>query len=124
MFLVSLCSLLALYLLFLIGKGIPNKLMIKNNFTSKVDAALLPTPEQAVREYENAGGRLTAYSQFGIDPLLRYPLLQHQREVEVSSHLNFDTIFHCLVNNNQHPFMHGLLYFIDLNDRLMHQATS
>ena len=99
-------------------------MMMNNNFTSKVDAALLPTPEQAVLEYENAGGRLTAYSQFGIDPLLSHPLLKHQREVEVSSHLNFDTIFHCLVNNNQHPFIHGLLYFISLNDRLIQQTTS
>ena len=83
-----------------------------------IDPILLPRAEEAVSEYENAGGNLTVFSQFGIDPLRDFPILKHQRESQLSSNLDFDNIFHCLVNGNQQPFMYGLLYFINLNDRL------
>ena len=65
---------------------------MNNNYTSKVDPALLLTPEQAVKEYEDVGGSITVFSQFGVDPLLQYPTLIQQREIELLSRHNFDTI--------------------------------
>ena len=94
---------------------------MKNSFTSMVDITLLPTPEQAVQEYESAGGSLTLSNKFGTDPLQNNTLLKHQRESEVSSHLNFDDIFKNVVNGNQQPFVMGLLYFINVTDRLAQQ---
>ena len=98
--------------------------MMNNNYTSKVDPALLPTPEQAVKEYEDGGGSITVFSQFGVDPLLQYPTLIQQREIELLSRHNFDTIFHNIVNGNQQPFMDGLLCFINISDRLTQQVTT
>lgn len=93
-----------------LGRGIPNKIMMNNNCTSKVDPALLLTPEQAVKEYEDAGGSITLFSQFGVDPLLHYPTLIQQREMELLNHYNLQSIFHNIVNGNQQPFMDGLLF--------------
>ena len=111
------------YMFHVLGRGIPNKIMMKNNYTSEVDPTLLLSPEQAVKEYENAGGNLTMFSQFGVDPLQHYPTLIKQREMELLSHYNFDTIFQNIVNGNQQPFMDGLLCFINISARLTQQVT-
>ena len=105
------------------GRGIPNKIMMNNNFTSKVDPALLLTPEQAVKEYEDAGGSITMFSQFGTDPLQQYPNLKEQREIELLRNCNFDYVFHNIVNGNQQPFIDGLFCFINISDHLTQQVT-
>ena len=68
---------------------------IKNYFQ------LIPTPEDAVRQYEEAGGRLTLFSEFGADPLANNAALIHQREVIFhQTYSTFDPLFHKLVNGD------------------------
>ena len=98
--------------------------LIGKDYISKVDAALLPTPEEAAREYENAGGRLTIFNEFGIDPLHDHNHLIQQREYEFFSQFCFDNIFHNLVNGKSEPFVEGLLLFISISDRLAQQVTN
>ena len=51
------------------NRGIPEERMQKNNRTSQVPLSALPTPEEAVRAYEQTGGQLTLFPKFGSDPL-------------------------------------------------------
>ncbi len=43
--------------------------MTTNNHVAKLDCRLLPSPEEALKLYEEAGGNLTHFSIFGKDPL-------------------------------------------------------
>ena len=75
--------------------------MESNNRTARVDTWLVPSPEDAVRQYEEAGGHLTHFSGFGEDPLANDTVLIHQRDAEFHQRFpNFDPFFHKLVNGD------------------------
>ena len=68
--------------------------MESNNRTARVDPRLVPSPEDAVRQYEEAGGHLTHFSGFGEDPLANDTVLIHQRDAEFHQRFpNFDPFF-------------------------------
>lgn len=85
--------------------------MESNNHTARVDNRLVPSPEDAVRQYEEAGGHLTHFSGFGEDPLADDTVLTHQRDTEFHQrYANFDPFFHKLVNGDDTVFHDGLLF--------------
>ena len=53
---------------FFIEKGVPNRLAVAKNRTSRVPQSSVPTPEEAVSLFEREGGSLTIFSSFGVDP--------------------------------------------------------
>ena len=101
------------------SRGTPNQLMDSNNRASKIDFQLIPTPEDAVRQYEEAGGRLTLFSEFGADPLANNAALIHQREVIFhQTYSTFDPLFHKLVNGDDTEFCSALHHFMDITASL------
>lgn len=93
--------------------------MDSNNQASIIDSHLIPTPEDAVRQYEEAGGRLTHFSEFGADPLANDAGLLHEREVIFQQRYpSFDPLFHKLVNGNDTVFCCALHHFIDITASL------
>ena len=93
--------------------------MNSNNRAAKVDPHLVPLPEDAVRQYEEAGGHLTHFSKFGEDPFASNACLIRQREEEFQKRYpSFDPFFSNLVNGNDSLFREGLLYFIRLTHTL------
>lgn len=56
--------------------------MASNSRIARVDPRLIPSPEDAVRQYEEAGGHITHFSGFGRDPLANDAPLIHQRDAE------------------------------------------
>lgn len=101
------------------SRGTPNHLMASNNHTARIDPHLIPLPEEAVRQYEQAGGHITHFSGFGEDPLFNNTILSHQREVEFHQRYpNFDLFFHKVVNGDDSVFREGLLYFIQITQTL------
>ena len=78
--------------------GTPNHLMASNNHTARIDPHLIPLPEEAVRQYEQAGGHITHFSGFGEDPLVNV-ILSHQHEAKFHQRYpNFEPFFNKLVN--------------------------
>ena len=98
--------------------------MESNSQVARVDPSLVPSPEDAVRQYEEAGGHLTHFSQFGSDPLVGDRHLIQEREVRFYQiYPNFDPIFHNLVNNDDSTFCNGLYLFIQITQSLAAQST-
>ena len=65
----------------------------------------LPTPEEAVQMYENAGGSITDPGCFGIDPLAQHPDKSRIRETSFSDRYpSISDIFHDVVNGNSARF--------------------
>ena len=90
-----------------------------NNQVSRIDRNLLPSSEDAVRQYERTGGHLTHFSEFGRDPLAVTTHLVNQRDIEFNARYpNFDTIFHKVVNSDATLFHSGLSFFSSLTERL------
>lgn len=93
--------------------------MRKNNQTAKVPASVLPTPEEAVDAYQQAGGQLTPFPKFGSDPLDGHSDLQDARNRGfITKYPDFEQLFSSVVNGNEEPFRLGLLEFISLTTRL------
>ena len=74
--------------------GIPNRLMMANNQVSRIDGNLLPSSEDAVRQYERTGGYLTHFREFGSNRFADTTHLVNQRDIEFNARYpTFDTIF-------------------------------
>ena len=103
---------------FFIEKGVPNRLAVTKNRTSRVPQSSVPTPEEAVSLFEREGGSLTIFSSFGVDPLASRPDLFQRRHAEfISRFSDFNHIFHSLVNGNDALFRDGLKFFLELTER-------
>ena len=101
-----------------IGKGVPNRLAVRNNFAQHIQASVIPSPEDAVSMFEGAGGNLTLISQFGSDPLVDRSDLFQMRQTEFFSKFpDFSPIFYTLSNGNDHMFRAGLKLFLELTER-------
>ena len=99
--------------------GTPNHLIASNSHTARIDPYLIPLPEEAVRQYEQAGGHITHFSGFGEDLLINIALLSHQREANFyQRYPNFEPLFHELVNSVYSVFREGLLFFILITQTL------
>jgi len=60
---------------------VPVENMMSTKHTADVPDHLIPSTPEAVRMYEENGGRLTRNSDFGYDPLVYHPDLYESREV-------------------------------------------
>lgn len=100
-------------------KGIPNVLTSQNNQAKAIDPSLISEADDAVQMYETHGGQITAFGDFGIDPLLQRRDLSNLREQRFfEQYPTFDNIFHTVVNNDSTLFWNGLLHFIDVSMQL------
>ena len=102
------------------SRGTPNHLMLSNNQVARIDPQLIPSAEDAVRQYSATGGHLTEFSVFGEDPFRNNVSLVQQREAEFHHRFpQFDVFFHKLVNGDDKEFCDGLLYLIQITQNLM-----
>ena len=62
------------------SRGTPNQLMSSNNQVARIDPQIIPSVEDAIRQYNAAGGHITNFSVFGEDPLQNNASLIQQRE--------------------------------------------
>ena len=112
-----------LVLLLILGarRGVPDNLMQTSNCIAKVDPSIVPSPDEAVRQFTLDGSDLTLWSPFGLDPLANFPNLSYQREEFFSRHYpDIDIAFHNLVNGNTTIFQCALKFFINLTETLAH----
>lgn len=83
--------------------------------TTQLPPGSLPSTSMAQREYEAQGGRLTAVSNFGVDPLRNRPDLVIRRDgLLAASNPPFDEIFCNVVHGNGNNFKDCVLKFIDV----------
>ena len=61
-------------------RGTPNQAMAANNQIAAIDPHRFPSPDEAVRLFEEDGGHLTHFSDFGEDPLRDDPSRVQTRE--------------------------------------------
>ena len=100
-------------------RGVPNELMRRNNQTAHVEPQMVPEPSDAVQQFESLGGHLNVFSPFGDDPLRDRADLITQREAEFfARYPNFGPFFHGVVNGDHSLFKSGLLFFIQISNRL------
>ena len=85
-----------------------------------LDPSVVSEVDDAVREMESLGSRLTQFSGFGIDPFKGEPALVEEREyIFKQAYPDFGVFFHSVVNNDYLPFQQGLLFFIEKTRDLM-----
>ena len=100
-------------------RGVPNRLMLKDNRAKKVRNNVLPNSAQAIQMFEANGGHLTEDSSFGIDPLANdMEKFQIRETVFGTKYPSFDPVFHNLVNGNDALFQNALKFFVDITYRL------
>ena len=93
--------------------------MDTNNRAARIDLQFVPLPEDAARQYKEAGGHLTHFSKFGDDPLESNAILVNLREEEFHHRYPvFNPFFFNLVNGDDSLFHEGLLYFIRTTHKL------
>jgi len=103
-------------------RGIPNVLMANNNKAAQLHPTVIPTPDDALQDFESGGGEITVFNSFGNDPLEQRPDLIRQREVYFyQRHPRFEDIFYSTVNSNPCPFQEGLLDFISISKQIAAQ---
>ena len=101
------------------GRGVPNQLMLSNNHAKKIDHTQIAQPSDAVHHFQSFGGHLTLFSGFGEDPLKHSAGMVAQREEEFKRRYpDFGQFFSTVVNSDYSLFKEGLLYFIELSQRL------
>ena len=93
--------------------------MASNNQVARIASQVIPSPEEAIKLFEEAGGSLTHFSVFGADPLGDDVIRKQQREVQFhQGYPSFDPIFYNLVNGDDTLFRQGLLLYIQLTHSL------
>lgn len=103
-------------------RGIPNVLMSNNNQVAQLNPSVIPTPDDALQQFQDCGWEVTVFNSFGQDPLeLRPYLIAEREELFHQRHPTFDEIFHSTVNGNDLLFKAGLLDFITISKQLVAQ---
>ena len=101
------------------GKGHPNDLERDNNKAKPIPPDVLPTVEQAVELFEQDGGHLTIWPEFGFDPLASSEHLAKRRfDSFHQSFPNMATIFHHVINDDALAYKNALFLFRDLTNNL------
>ena len=90
--------------------------MHEDNRAVKLSVGILPSPKEAVANYQRCSGQPTLLSTFGDDPLS--PSLDAMRQQEFTRCAAFLPIFHYAVNSDEQPFRDGLQHFISITKRL------
>ena len=97
------------------SQRIPNQAMLANNHVAQMNPAVVPTSDQAVQLYQDAGGQLSLFNSFGEDPLALNSTLRQQRDwAFFQRYPTFDNVFYKLANGNDSLFREGLLFFIQV----------
>lgn len=90
-----------------------------NSQVKRIDPTLVPSVEDAVILYENAGGKLTRECCFGIDPLQGNAEAIRRRESKfITENPAFDIIFDHLVSGDGDLLENAVLSFIQITDSL------
>ena len=75
---------------------------------------MIPTVEDAIQMYTNAGGTITRDSSFGIDPLASRGALINQREREFTrNNPSFNEIYSNIMNGDRSLMVSAVLSLID-----------
>ena len=93
--------------------------MDSNNQVAETSSINIPSPNEALQEFQNHGGHITTFNSFGHDPLSQRPDLMREREERFhQQYPNFNEIFHTTVNGDYSLFRSGILYIIDISKQL------
>ena len=85
-----------------------------------LDPSVVPEVDDAVREMESLGSRLTQFSGFGIDPFQGEPALVEEREyLFKQAYPDFGVFFHSVVNMTTFHFNKVYSFFIEKTRDLM-----
>ena len=86
--------------------------------TSRVhplNSAMIPSVEDAIQMYTDAGGTITRDSSFGIDPLASSDALINQRETEfIRDNPTFDEIYSNIINGDGSLMVRAVLSLINV----------
>lgn len=94
-------------------------MMRSNHRAAPVDGQLLSQSQDAIRAFEHAGGHLTLFSNFGIDPLEgRCNLIAGRERLFHERFPDFGPLFHTFINGDSSLFRDGLTYLIGVSVRL------
>ena len=84
-----------------------------------VNSAIIPSVEDAVQMYTDAGGNITSDLSFGIDPLASSDALNNQRETEfIRDNPTFDEICSNTINGDGSLTVSAVLSFINITRNL------
>lgn len=89
-----------------------------NDNTKTISQSLLPTTEAAVQMYEEQGGVLTYWPEFGEDPLTIEALQQERQDYFEKFFPNYDIIFQRLAIGESLLFQNAVKLFRDLTFQL------
>ena len=96
--------------------------MSNNDQVAQLNPSVIPSPDDALQQFESCGGEITVFNAFGQDPLeLRPDLITEREELFHRQHPSFNEIFHFTVNGNYSHFKNGLLDFIAISKQLVVQ---
>jgi len=98
---------------------VPRLAVAVGNHAIRIDPSIIPEANDAVRQFQSAGGHLTIFNSFGEDPLQCNPALVTQRDMEfLRYHADFSEIFSTLVNGDYTLFREGIICFMDISRHL------
>lgn len=90
--------------------------------TSRVhplNSAMIPSVEDAIQMYTDAGGTITRDSSFGIDPLASSDALINLRETEfIRDNPTFDEIYSNIINGDGSLMVRAVLSLINVTRNL------
>ena len=82
---------------------------------------MLPSGDDARLEYTGQGGSLTAFGEFGIDPLKDRPDLISRRNTLLAAQARpYDSVFSNTASGDGQLLKQCILTFVDLTQRLQH----
>ena len=85
-----------------------------------VNPSLVPSVEDAIQMYTDAGGTITLNSSFGVDPLASSDALINQRETEFTqNNPSFDDIYSNVINGDGSFMAAAVLSFINITRNLV-----
>lgn len=88
--------------------------MNSNNQVQPINPQFIQDPDEAQTSFEQLGGRITAFSPFGSDPLLNHPVLSQRRNSMFhQQYPNFNAFFSRAANGDFTLFKAGLIHFIN-----------
>lgn len=80
---------------------------------------MIPSVEDAIQMYTDAGGTITRVSSFGIDPLASSDALTNQRETEfIRDNSTFDEIYSNVMNGDGSLMVSAVVSFINITRNL------
>ena len=96
-------------------KGTPNDLQAQNEKREPITVGLVPTRDEAVKYYEDRGGQLTFWPEFGTDPLSGQDIIasRHSNEFNINFP-NLNDIFYEVINNDLTNFRRAISLYRDL----------